>query len=298
MPARAGDLGIDPDAIAAAAYLVRYREPTLTGYRSNLRMWFSWCEAHDVRPLDATRPYLEVWMRELEQRGLKPATINGRLNTVIGFYRFAKLDGYLVDNPADHVRRPKVPKQSSTLGLTRAELLHCLDVARATDPQDHALWCVLALNGPRIGEVCRLDVADLGWSSGYRTVRITRSKSAGRVDEIPLAPRTSRAVDLHLGSRTTGPLFIKPRTPERLDQKSANRIVHRIAKAAGIDKRITPHSLRHTFTTLGLNAGVPLRDLANSRGDADLRQISYYDREKSNLARNATHMISAYVDGA
>lgn len=74
--------------------------------------------------------------------------------------------------------------------------------------------------------------------------------------------------------------------------------MHRIARVAGIEKRITPHSLRHTFTTLALNAGVPARDVANSRGDSDLRQVSYYDRDKDSLSRNATHMVAAFVDGS
>lgn len=297
-PARPTDLRTSPDEIAAAAYLVRYQEPTLTGYRLNLRQWFNWCHEHDLRPLQTTRPFIEAWIRELEGRGIRASTINGKINTVAGFYRFAKLDGFIADNPAEAVRRPKVPNQSTTQGLTRGELLHCLDTAQATDTQDHALWCLLGLSGLRIGEACRLDVENLGWGGGYRTLTVTRMKSGGRQDDIPLAARTSHAFDRHLGSRRTGPLFLKPRTHERLDQKSANRIVQRVTRAAGIEKRITPHSLRHTFTTLALNAGVPLRDIANSRGDTDLRQISYYDREKGNLARNATHMVAAYVDGS
>lgn len=296
--ARPEDVRLDRDDIALASFLIRYQPNTRRGYELNLSQWFRWCALHGITPLTATRPYLEVWTREmLEVQGLKPSTVNGKLNAVTGFYRMAKIDGYVVDNPTDHLRRPKIPNQSTTNGLTRGELLQCLDVAERTDPQDYALWCFLGLNGPRISEACGLDVEHLDWASGYRTVKIGRAKSAGRIDEIPLSPRTSRAFDLHLGSRKSGPVFRKPRKDERMDGKSAGLVVKRIARKAGVEKRITPHSLRHTFTTLALNAGVPLRDIANSRGDADLRQISYYDRDKANLARNATHMVSAFVDG-
>ena len=292
-------MGASQDDIAMMAFLVRYKEPTRSGYALALKHWFRWCRDKGIGPLTATRPYLEVWCREMdEHQGLKASTINGKLNAVSGFYKFAKIDGYIVDNPCDHLNRPKVPNQSTTQGLTRSELLHCLDTASKIDPQDYALWCFLGLNGVRISEACGLDVDVLDWSNGYRTVKVTRAKTAGRIDGLPLCPRTSRAFDLHLGTRSTGPVFMKPRKEERLDQKSANRIVHRIAREAGIDKRVTPHSLRHTFTTLALNAGVPLRDIANSRGDTDLRQISYYDRDKGNLSRNATHMVAAFVDGS
>lgn len=296
--ARFTDVTLDRDEMVAAAFLVRYKERTRIGYQMCLKQWFAWCAAHGITPLTATRPYLEVWARELdEQHHLKPATINGKLNAVAGFYKFAKIDGYIVDNPAEHVRRPKVPRESSTNGLTRAELLHCLDTAQKIDLQDYALWCFLGLNGPRIGEALAIDVERITWTGGYRVVYLPREKG-NPSGEVPLSPRTSHAFDLHLGTRKTGPVFLKPRTGERMDQKSANRVVKRIAREAGIDKRLSNHSLRHTFTTLALNAGVHVRDIANSRGDADLRQVSYYDREKNSLSRHATHMVSAYVEGA
>jgi hypothetical protein len=56
--------------------------------------------------------------------------------------------------------------------------------------------------------------------------------------------------------------------------------------------------LRHTHITLALNSGVTVRDLTNSMGYADSRQIGYYDRDKDALSRNATHMVSAFVEGA
>lgn len=115
---------------------------------------------------------------------------------------------------------------------------------------------------------------------------------------IPLAPRTSWALDQWLGTRASGPLFCL-RWGERMDRKGAARILTRNLKAAGITgKRITPHSLRHGFITLSLNAGVSVRDLTNSMGYSDSKMISYYDRAKEDLSRNATHMLSAYVEGS
>lgn len=296
-PARPADLIIGQDEIAASAFLVRYGPETRRGYKLNLGQWFAWCKEHGIRPLEAARPHIELWARELDEaHHLKPTTINGKLNVVCGFYKLAKIDGFILDDPSLHIRRPNIPRESSTNGLTRAEFYRCLDVAQKTDPQAHALWCLLGLSGPRISEALRLDVDDLGFQGGYRTVNLVRSKG-GRSGVIPLAPRTSNAIDRHLGSRKSGPLFVKPRKDERMDQKSANRVVKRIGKLAGVDKRLHPHVLRHTFTTLSLNAGVSARDVANSRGDADLRQVSYYDREKDALARNATHMLAAYVEG-
>lgn len=295
---RPEEISVGKDEIVAASFLAAYRGKTRELYATNLKLWFRWCERHAIRPLEVSRAHIEVWARELEERdGNKLSTVANKLNTVCRFYRMAKIDRHITDNPAEYIRKPSIPRVSTTTGLTRSELLRCLDVAEKTDPQDHALWCLLAYNGPRIGEALALDVEDLGRVGGYRTIRVKREKG-NRDADIPMAPRTSWAIDTMLGTRASGPLFRKRPHGERMDQKAANRIVHRIVKAAGIDKRITPHSLRHTHITLALNAGVSIRDVVNSMGYADARQVSYYDRDKDSLARNATHMVSAFVEGA
>jgi integrase len=77
---------------------------------------------------------------------------------------------------------------------------------------------------------------------------------------MPLAPRVARAIDLAIGERQAGPIFLDP-NGQRLDRHAAGRIVRRIARKAGIVKRVGPHTLRHAFITAALDAGVPLRDV-------------------------------------
>ena len=74
---------------------------------------------------------------------------------------------------------------------------------------------------------------------------------------VPLAPRTARAIDLAVGERAEGPIFLSP-SGERLDRHGARRMVRRIARRAGITKPVGPHTLRHAFITAALDAGVPL----------------------------------------
>ena len=77
---------------------------------------------------------------------------------------------------------------------------------------------------------------------------------------IPLAPRTARAIDLAIGERTGGPVFLAA-DGRRLDRHGAGRIVRKTARRAGITKAVTPHTLLHAFITAALDAGVPLRDV-------------------------------------
>ena len=76
-----------------------------------------------------------------------------------------------------------------------------------------------------------------------------------------------------------------------------DRLVRRISRRAGITKRITPHSLRHSFITAALDAGVPLRDVQIAARHADPRTTTRYDRARNNLDRHASYIVAAFIAG-
>ena len=117
---------------------------------------------------------------------------------------------------------------------------------------------MLALNGLRVSEATGANIENLGVERGHRTPVVTRK--GGKIVTIPLAPRTSRAIDLALGQRVDGPSFFTP-DGQRLDRHGAARVVRRVAIRGGITKPVGPHTLRHAFITAALDAGVPLRDV-------------------------------------
>ena len=119
----------------------------------------------------------------------------------------------------------------------------------------------------------------------------------GKHAVIPLAPRTSRAIDLYIGERTTGPIFVGAKGG-RMDRYAADRMVKRLARRAGITKRISPHSLRHSFITAALDAGVPLRDVQEAASHADPRTTMRYDRGRGSLDRHATYVVATFLAGA
>jgi integrase/recombinase XerD len=122
-------------------------------------------------------------------------------------------------------------------------------------------------------------------------------RKGGKHAVIPLAPRTSRALDLYIGERTTGPIFVGAKGA-RMDRYAADRMVKRLARRAGITKRISPHSLRHSFITAALDAGVPLRDVQEATSHADPRTTMRYDRGRGSLDRHATYVVATFLAGA
>jgi integrase/recombinase XerD len=151
------------------------------------------------------------------------------------------------------------------------------------------------LNGLRVSEAVGVDIDNLGLERGHRTLTVLRK--GGKIVTMPLAPRVARAVDLAIGERPAGPVFIGA-DGERLDRHAAGRIVRRIAKRAGIDKRVGPRTLRHAFITAALDAGVPLRDVQEAASHADPRTTMRYDRGRQSLDRHATYIVSTFIAGA
>ena len=112
---------VDDAQLAAAAFLARYSGRTLDAYRHDLRGFFQWAVDQSIPVLEATRPHIELFRSWMDDRGLAASTIDRRLSTVCGFYRFAHIDGRIGSNPAQYVRRPQV-HPSDARGLDRSEL--------------------------------------------------------------------------------------------------------------------------------------------------------------------------------
>jgi hypothetical protein len=100
-----------------------------------------------------------------------------------------------------------------------------------------------------------------------------------------------RAIDSAVGERTNGPVLARS-DGSRLDRHAAGRILRRLAKRAGIDKAISPHSLRHAAITAALDAGCSLRDVQDFARHADPRQTRRYDRARGALDRNPTYIVA------
>lgn len=142
----------DEAQVAAAAFLARYNGRTLDAYRYDLRTFFQWAADAGLSVLEAKRPHIELYRTAMEERGLAPSTIDRRLSTICGFYRFAHIDGRVAANPAQYVRRPKV-HPSEGRGLDRRELGTFLFTAERFDREHAALAVLLGLNGLRAAPV-------------------------------------------------------------------------------------------------------------------------------------------------
>jgi integrase/recombinase XerD len=283
------------EQLALAGFLAGYTGLTREAYALDLRQFTAWCQLHHLRLFQVRRADIECFARGLEAHGRARATITRRLCTVAGFYRYAVEEELLEHSPAAHVRRPRLDYESHATGLDRNELGAILVAAGLGAAAEHALISLLALNGLRVCQATGANIEALGTERGHRTLTITRK--GGKIVTIPLAPRTARAIDLAIGERCDGPIFLAA-DGRRLDRHGAARIVRRVAGRAAISKPVGPHTLRHAFITAALDAGVPLRDVQEAASHADPRTTIRYDRARGSLDRHATYIVAAYVAGA
>jgi integrase/recombinase XerD len=281
--------------LAVAAYLARFKGQSRVHTESDLRGYLTWCEDRELDPFTATRPHLELYLRWLQEiRRFRPSTVSRRMSVVAGFYRTCVIDGVLEHSPAEYVRRPTVPAESPTLGLSHLQFEALLSAARTSANRcDFALVTMLGLLGLRIFEATGSNIEDLGEEHGHRVLRV-RGKG-DKVVLVPLPPAVSRAIERSINERTAGAILLTSRGT-RMDRHCATRRLRRLAELAGVKlPRMHPHMLRHTFVTTMLDAGVDLRDVQIAARHADPRTTMRYDRARKNLDRHPNYILAAYM---
>jgi integrase/recombinase XerC len=226
-------------------------------------------------PARADARALRAFLAGLHQRGLGKASISRKLAAVRSCMRFLARRGIVESNPARQLRGPRVPSRLPSF-LPKDESKDLLD-APSEDTlagrRDRALLELLYASGLRVAECCGLDLEDLDRRHG--TVRVMGKGSKERV--VPVGEIALEALDAYLDRRGggNGPLFRNARGT-RLSTRSVHSIVRRRARAAGLARLVTPHTLRHTFATHLLGEGADLRFIQELLGHSRLSTTQRY----------------------
>ena len=247
--------------LAAVSFLARYSARTHHLYAFQLREWFAWCERNGLDPLAGVqRAHVELYIRSLGERGLMDSSVVSMMYGVRGFFRFAHIDGLIPADPAVYARLPKVQRdESRTQGLDRLELIRFLQVAQTITVHHGALAYLLGINALRASEAAAVRIEDYAESlRGHRVLRLVGK--GNKPATMPITVPVLRVLEACRGERTSGPLVLRPLTGNPIDRRDAYRMVTKIAKAAGIPRHISPHSLRHAAITNALGCrGAPSR---------------------------------------
>jgi len=249
---------------------------TLRAYRTDLDDFARFCAARAVDGLAAadTRT-VRAWLAALHGRGLDAVSVARKLAAVRSCFRFLARRGVVDRNPARDVRGPRLPRRLA--GFLPVDETHLLVEARAVGgdarARDRAVLELLYATGLRVSELAGLDLDAV--DRRERTVRVVGKGRKERI--VPFGGKAAAALDAWLARRgaAAGALFVS-RRGGRLGVRTLHTVVRRAARAAGLTRRVTPHTLRHSFATHLLDAGADLRAIQELLGHSRLSTTQRY----------------------
>ena len=252
---------------------------TLSAYRSDLAQMLSFA-VHEkgaaVSAQDVDHLLLRRYLAGLSKNN-KKSSIGRKLAAIRSFFRFLLRRGTIAKNPAELVATPKKEqKLPFHLDIDQAtSLMEAPDDEQKYALRDRAILELLYSSGLRVSELTGLDIGELDLASGM--VRVTGKGGKERI--VPVGSRALNALQEYLEQRhddsTKGALFLNTRG-ERINRRSVARVIDAHVMRIAAFKRISPHTLRHTFATHMLEGGADLRAIQELLGHASLSTTQKY----------------------
>lgn len=255
---------------------------TLQAYQRDLERFAAFAGIEQPETWETVRSdqVIEFLMAE-KQRGCAVATVSRALVAIRMFFRFASAEGLVSEDVTEHLESPR-------LWDTLPEVLNCKAVDRllaAPDPahdrwplRDKAILEVLYATGARASEA-----ADLTMKSVNRDVGYVHCIGKGRKERIvPIGKRALEALDSYLATERPGldrdgsEVLFLTHTGRRMCRETIWRLVKKYALRAGVSRRVSPHTLRHSFATHLLEGGADLRAVQEMLGHVDISTTQVY----------------------
>jgi len=245
---------------------------TLRSYRTDLGQFRTYLGETGVTSLEAVDARaLRGYLAWLHRRGLDPASITRKLAAVRSCFRFLVRRGAVPRNPGREVGAPRRPRKLPVfLPIDEAQVL--LDTPERGG-RDQAVLELLYASGLRVSELAGLDLEDVD-----RQARTVRVMGKGRKERIvPFGAAAAAALERYLAERGAGRgALFRARQGGRLGVRRLHTIVRRQARATGLARRVSPHTLRHSFATHMLDAGADLRLIQELLGHSRLSTTQRY----------------------
>lgn len=268
---------------------------TVRGYRNDLLDFGRWAARHGIVPLDVTYRQIRSYLGEQNQAGYARRTINRRLSSLRGFFRWLNVTGRVSGDPVGVVSGPKLSK-----GLPRfipaSDMARILNVHHSSsEPEgmrNQAILEFLYASGARISEASGLLASDVDFSS--RQVRVMGKGSKERIVPLhDLAVSSMRTYAEHARPQLLGsgscPCFFVSSRGRAMSTDALRKMFKRTLASAGVDGTYTPHDMRHTFATDLLDGGADLRSVQEMLGHASLSTTQIYTHVSSERLRSVHH---------
>ncbi len=256
---------------------------TLESYGRDLYQYWKYLQSgEDSVSFDsASRKTITSYLLHLQKQGKATATIARRLAALKAFYQFLVRENYVSKDPTADLESPKLEKRlPKVLSVQEVEiLLRQPDTSTPVGLRDRSMLELLYATGIRVSELVALDLTNINLEMGYIKCRGKGSRErivpVGSVAIKFLREFLDKGRPRLLRDEKEQALFINHHG-NRLTRQGFWKIVKKYAKNAGIDRDITPHTLRHSFATHLLDNGADLRSVQEMLGHADISTTQIY----------------------
>jgi len=280
---------------------------TVRNYTTDLLDFFNFLKTRRISSLkEVDKHVLRDYLSHLMEQGLVKASIARKLSAIRSFYRYLVREEMIPVSPVATTSSPKLDRRlPSFLTIEQVErLLNAPDLATPQGQRDRALLELLYASGLRVSELVNLDLEQINldsgeirvWGKGFKERVVLIGKPAAEALRTYLQQGRPKLFGTKI--RMTNALFVN-RYGERLIKRRAQRILEKYANIAGIDKRVYPHLLRHTFATHLLDGGADLRVVQELLGHANLSSTQIYTHVTKSQARKvylAAHPMAQEKD--
>lgn len=259
---------------------------TLANYKYTLDM-FSECVNKSVSKItaDDIRGYISYLS---EARGLRETSLQTHISVLRAFFSWLLMEERIKKNPMLKIRSLKLDKKNARQALSVEELERLRDACKGY--REKALVEFLVSTGCRLSEVAQLNVADLDFNN--RSVTVTGKGNKER--PVYFSIRARLMLQEYIKERKGGEgLFVSSKTPYLpLKPRAIQRIIHGLSVRAGLDARVHPHLLRHTFATHALNSGMDVTAIQQLLGHENISTTQIYAAMNEDVIR---HQYNKYV---
>ena len=252
-----------------------YSPNTLEAYRHDLGHLLAYCHREEKDVLQMKLEDLQHFAAGIHELGIGPTSQARILSGVRSFYRWLLLDGRIDADPTELLESPRLGEHLPEV-LTTAEvdqLEASIDVSKPEGQRNRAIIEVLFSCGLRVSELTHLRLSDLFLDEGY--IRVMGKGSKERL--VPISNRAVHELKLWFYDRNLMTIKAGEEDYVFLNRRGAHLtrtmiliMVKRQAEAAGIQKTISPHTLRHSFATALLEGGADLRVIQAMLGHEDI----------------------------
>lgn len=269
-------------AYASHLILERGLSPhTLEGYRNDVLHLLEFLEEKRVPVASATTPLLHEFLCTLHDLGIAPRSQARIISGMRSFFRFLLLEGLIDQDPCELLETPRFGRTLPDILSTQEidSMIAAIDYDKAEALRNHAIIETLYGSGLRVSELTELRISRLNLDEGFLIV--TGKGDKQRI--VPISPIAADLIREYLPTRAT--LNIKPdstdilflnRRGARMTRVMVFYIIRDLAQAAGITKKVSPHTLRHSFATHLLEGGANLRAIQEMLGHESIATTEIY----------------------